>query len=266
MKERHASAFGKGGIPGFELNGVWDVEADLSYDVLRHKQKIPISTIIIHTSLGRGELTFSNEKRLMVDEGTLIAVENNKLRRYRCVESNWFFWWFDTRITGPLPMPLYHKLSYRRNGSDQELFSSILNFLRQDLFSRRALANSCFAHMLYGWLDAVQIEEGNAQARRLVDKAVEMMYERLDGTLSMYETARKLGLSDRHFRKLFQCETGRSPKSFYDYIRMNSAKDMLRQQFGNVSEISERLGYCNPFHFSRCFKKHIGVSPSRFSR
>ncbi|OXM85739.1 helix-turn-helix transcriptional regulator [Paenibacillus rigui] len=47
-------------------------------------------------------------------------------------------------------------------------------------------------------------------------------------------------------------------------LRMNHALELIRSTSLNVSEISKRLGYQNPYYFSRVFKKVFGESPSAY--
>ena len=45
---------------------------------------------------------------------------------------------------------------------------------------------------------------------------------------------------------------------------MEQARKLLRDSRLSVGEIAARVGYPDPFHFSKTFKNSEGVSPSRF--
>jgi AraC-like DNA-binding protein len=45
-------------------------------------------------------------------------------------------------------------------------------------------------------------------------------------------------------------------------LRIEKAKELLAYKDQSVSEIAYRLGYASAAHFSRQFKKIVGVSPS----
>jgi len=47
-------------------------------------------------------------------------------------------------------------------------------------------------------------------------------------------------------------------------LRMNRAAEKLRSPGVLVSEVADDLGFSDPFHFSRTFKRVFGVSPSSF--
>lgn len=72
------------------------------------------------------------------------------------------------------------------------------------------------------------------------------------------------GLSTVYFRKLFTELTGRSPIDYVHALRIEKAKEMLRSDHGSVSDIAQTLGYPSIYDFSRAFKKHVGVAPSRY--
>ena len=47
-------------------------------------------------------------------------------------------------------------------------------------------------------------------------------------------------------------------------LRMTRAAALLREPGVLVSKVSDELGFSDPFHFSRTFKRVFGVSPSDF--
>ena len=42
------------------------------------------------------------------------------------------------------------------------------------------------------------------------------------------------------------------------------AKQMLRSDYGSLSHVALSLGYANLYDFSRDFKKHTGIAPSKY--
>jgi DNA-binding response OmpR family regulator/anti-sigma regulatory factor (Ser/Thr protein kinase) len=53
-------------------------------------------------------------------------------------------------------------------------------------------------------------------------------------------------------------------KELINDIRLKRAKDLLKQNHATVSEIAYRVGFNEPKHFSRLFKKKFGQSPSEY--
>ena len=48
--------------------------------------------------------------------------------------------------------------------------------------------------------------------------------------------------------------------------RLNKAAVLLRQGEFTVSEVSYKVGFEDPFYFSKCFKAQFGVSPSAYQK
>ena len=73
-----------------------------------------------------------------------------------------------------------------------------------------------------------------------------------------------VGLSTVYFRKLFAEIMGVSSISYARQIRIEKAKEMLKSDYGTLSDMALSLGYANLYDFSRDFKKHTGTSPSKY--
>ena len=73
-------------------------------------------------------------------------------------------------------------------------------------------------------------------------------------------------LSTVYFRKLFTEIIGTSPISYVHELRIKKAKEMLKSDYGNITNVAESLGYLNIYDFSRTFKKHTGISPTKYEK
>jgi len=74
------------------------------------------------------------------------------------------------------------------------------------------------------------------------------------------------GLSTVYFRKLFTSIMGISPIAYVHRFRIEKAKEMLKSDYGTLSDMAQSLGYLSLYDFSRDFKKHTGVSPSKYDK
>ncbi len=78
---------------------------------------------------------------------------------------------------------------------------------------------------------------------------------------SFPDLAEELAISYSLLRKRFKQITGLPPHQFMLRERINLAFQML---FGgySVKETAAKVGFTNPYHFSRLFKRHTGLAPS----
>lgn len=76
-----------------------------------------------------------------------------------------------------------------------------------------------------------------------------------------------LGVSKHYLRHCFKEVVGLTPLEYLTDLRIQQAKCFLTQnQYMTSEEIAINCGFSDPYYFSRCFKKHTGVSPREYRR
>jgi AraC family transcriptional regulator, arabinose operon regulatory protein len=146
------------------------------------------------------------------------------------------------------------------------LFSEILHSLqRGPAFPNLLQASHALAYLLAGLIQKRQAAapESSDTVHR-VAQAIVYMSEHLDAPLRVTALARLAGLSRAHFGELFKAQTGSSPHDYLHLLRIHQACRLLRDSTLSVKEIAARIGYRDPFHFSRQFKAFQGRSPSEY--
>ena len=93
-----------------------------------------------------------------------------------------------------------------------------------------------------------------AEVGHLVDAAPERPW-------SVVALARSLRVAPRTVQQRFRQLTGDGPARWILHRRMTHARLLLRRGMP-VQAAAERLGFANPFHFSRAFKRCMGMAPS----
>lgn len=66
--------------------------------------------------------------------------------------------------------------------------------------------------------------------------------------------------------RLFQRFDHQGPYHCLLRLRMNHAARLLQETGASVKQAAAELGFSDPFHFSRVFKRTMGASPSQFAR
>ncbi|SDD06502.1 AraC-type DNA-binding protein [Paenibacillus sp. UNCCL117] len=104
--------------------------------------------------------------------------------------------------------------------------------------------------------------KAEAHVARIMDYLARHASEEFDaGSLAVY-----MGLNYSHLSSLFARRTGQTIIEVHTRLRMNRAIQLMRTTSLNIAEISERLGYHNPFYFTRVFKKVLGEPPSAYMK
>ncbi len=75
---------------------------------------------------------------------------------------------------------------------------------------------------------------------------------------------KKFFISKQSLILKFKKHTGKTPMEYLNFIRIDSAKLLLRDTSLSIGEIAAKCGFDNIYYFSNCFKTATGISPSRY--
>ena len=92
---------------------------------------------------------------------------------------------------------------------------------------------------------------------------ISSMEHDLDSQLSIAALAGAVNLSPSRLAVLFKRETGVSPVRYLRALRMERARLLLERTFLSVKHVMAFVGINDPSHFTRDFRRHHGVPPSR---
>ena len=98
------------------------------------------------------------------------------------------------------------------------------------------------------------------------NRAIGLIEQHYSGNITVQSIADTLNIDRSYFSNFFKKETGLSPKQYLINHRLSKALELLDKGKYTVSVVSASVGFSDLFTFSRCFKKHYGVSPSEYKR
>jgi AraC family transcriptional regulator of adaptative response / DNA-3-methyladenine glycosylase II len=99
-------------------------------------------------------------------------------------------------------------------------------------------------------------------AARLLDEP-----EAWDGEApSVEHLARRLGVSDRHVRRIFEARFGVSPLQYLQTRRLLTAKQLLADTDLPVTQVALVSGFASVRRFNAAFAAHYGLSPSQLRK
>lgn len=99
-----------------------------------------------------------------------------------------------------------------------------------------------------------------------IRRAMNYMRENVGTPIDMTALAARSGLSRAHFFTLFRRSTNLSPNVYSNVLRMEAALEALSENGSSLADLSYRLGFSAPGHFTRFFRQHIGTAPIEYRR
>lgn len=97
-----------------------------------------------------------------------------------------------------------------------------------------------------------------------IAKAREFIDQNLSEPLPLALVARKAGLSESHFCRVFREATGLTLTDYVNRRRIQWAKKELLKSETRISEIAFLIGYQSLSQFNRSFARVTGLSPTRY--
>lgn len=98
----------------------------------------------------------------------------------------------------------------------------------------------------------------------LVIEVKNYINDQIENTIRVNDICNKFGYSKSYLSKLFHLQCGETLASYTICIKIDRAKQLIREGNLNFAQISSILSFDNPQYFSRVFKRVTGMSPTEF--
>ena len=102
------------------------------------------------------------------------------------------------------------------------------------------------------------------QIEKLALRAKSYIEENYNQNLSCEMIAQEVSLSASYLARVFQFSTGFSLMEYLTHVRIERAKELLKQEKMPIYLVAERVGYNSPNYFNRVFRKQEGLSPKEY--
>ncbi len=191
---------------------------------------------------------------------------------------------------------LIHGTSLGKNIDSYTFFSYEVNEALHLSMRERGIINECFTNISYELEHAIDSHsktlivsylelflnyskryyERQFVTRSHANKDVLVRFERilkeyftseqplLSGLPSVKHCAERLYISSNYLGDLLKKETGKSAQEHIQLKMIDVAKEKIYDSKKSISEIAYEMGFKHPQHFTRMFKKQVGMSPNEF--
>lgn len=153
------------------------------------------------------------------------------------------------------------------NISLSDLFGQQYNYIEkidriEDVRSMKLWVTNYFAWIMDH--TASKLNVGTSDVIVKAKRYIADHYEEAD--LSLTRVAEYVGLNEKYFTNRFTKESGETFSTYVTELRIQKAKELLKNTSFKVYEIAEMVGYYNVEHFNRMFKKLNEITPAQYRK
>ena len=104
------------------------------------------------------------------------------------------------------------------------------------------------------------------EEKPLVSAIKDYIYNRREEAVKVEEICGAFGYSKSYLSRLFREHTGKSLSAYATEKKMERAKELLRDDRYNITQIAAKLCFDNPQYFARAFKRECNMTPTEWKQ
>ncbi|MDR2147561.1 MAG: AraC family transcriptional regulator [Tannerella sp.] len=229
--------------------------------------------ILIYCIEGNGWFSV-HHKKYSISRNQFFILEKNVPHEYGADrQSPWSIYWvhfsgekasiFSSIFNQALDIPPVegHRIQERLSIFEEIYQNLELGYSQDNL----EYVSMCLWHLLASFRFVQQFRvTNNVKQMNFVQQTILFMKENLDKNLKLQELAAHVHYSVSHFSLMFAKSTSYSPLEYFNQLKVQRACQYLDHTNLSVKSIAYKLGFNDPFYFSKVFKKHTTLSPYRY--
>ncbi|MDP4181079.1 MAG: response regulator [Bacillota bacterium] len=105
----------------------------------------------------------------------------------------------------------------------------------------------------------------SSKASKLIEEVKSYIHDNYhNNELSIDEIAKKLFVNYAHLCFIFKRDVGITINEYLTEFRIKKAKELFDNGNSLILNVASKVGYADANYFGKCFKKHYGLTPSRY--
>lgn len=236
------------------------------------------SYLLLYTLQGEGELYIEDLDRpkYTLTADTMCWIDCSQLHKYSCSRTaeHWNFLWI--HAYGGF-LPAYYNEFIRINkhclikAKSDHILTAMQSILSYSAHNTGILLDAYHSAHLINRLTTAIItnaiyNDQPSSTNHHIQRAIEYMNQHFSEDISLDQIADHIYLSKCYFHRLFTQTVNCTPHTYLNTIRLQHAKELLRNTQLPVQEIASNSGFGNYSYFIQLFKQREGITPSAFRR
>lgn len=241
-------------VQDFKVTVAYKIYGDKAY-LANHRIIDPNKYIFIYTFKGSGRIQVDGTAYEVHKDSLIILNARNSIY-YETIGESWNIWLFEYKVREQL-LSINKPMTMALTPLELQLCNCCLTSLKKHHYNQ---ASAYFACVYYNCLEKSTIKNDK---ERLYDMAINYMREHITNC-SIGDVAAELNISERSLRNIFYKYANMSPKKYIEFLKIEEAKELLETTQTLIKDISFKLGFKSPYHFSDFFKKLTGATPNQY--
>ncbi len=186
--------------------------------------------------------------------------ENKKIRTEKSSRRLIYAIWEEAKKTFDIPFsdPALKKLELLPSPTlgGQQLIRNYLEILLIDLMRSQTETESG---------NRVFLQKDEFE-NKLVKDILKILSENVESRLTVNDICAAAGYSRAYAFRAFKAATGKSIMDYFLHLKIERAKQLLREGEFSVKEIADALAFDTPNYFSKSFRRIEGITPSAYKK
>ena len=159
----------------------------------------------------------------------------------------------------------YAEFSYAQEAVQHHAFDYLLKPIKEEDLSR--VMTSLLSEMDEGEASG-EMDDGERPPAydRMIDNVISEIREHYMEDISLTSLSAKYNISMGHLSKMIKESLSVNFSDYIASLRIQRAKELLRDDRLSIQEIAEIVGYNDYFYFTKVFKRVEGISPSKYRK
>jgi AraC-like DNA-binding protein len=213
-----------------------------------------------------------HSRRFVLEPGMLYLIPSNTSHDHAC-ESLDISWCHFTAIfhTGVSFFSIFepeYVLSARNIPRVDEMFQELIENFKTDSVPSIVARTGILMQLLSPFLSGISSKSFNMHMQRAerFEQALNHIENNIGSDLRIDDLAKLCAMSNSCFSREFSKIFGTPPAKYITQRRIENGQLRLLQTQDTVETIGISLGFCDGFHFSKSFRKIVGLSPGRYRK